>query len=259
MADTFQSSKVTGHELSSSTKFNNFVQAVEDAINSLDNSNIAAAAAIAVSKIAPGTDTYLLQTIAGVPTWTAQSSLGVAVQERRTTTIDVVSSPAELSLYDGAASAGNGWNIPANLLGTDKMLRLTLMGDYLFNNNIADTLTLRVKFGGTTFFADAMGSSVIAARRQPWQLHLLVANLGATNSQMISGSGLWPASDELAPTTGIGEGTLRSNPPVGVQLSISTLGTIDTTSAQKLEVSVQWSASSANNSFRRRYAVLELV
>jgi len=258
MADNFQSSKVTANELSSATKFNNFVQAVEDAINSLDNSNVAAAAAIAVSKLAPGTDTYLLQTVAGVPTWTAQSSLGVAVQERRTTTVDIASSTSELSLYDGLASAGNGWNISANLLGTDKMLRLTLMGDYLFNNNIADTLTLRVKFGGTTFFADAMGSAVLGAR-QPWMLHLLVANLGATNSQMISGSGLWSTSDTAAPTTGIGEGTLRSNPPVGVQLGISTLATIDTTSAQKLEVSVQWSASSANNSFRRRYAVLELV
>ena len=45
MPDNFQSSKVAASELSSSTKFNNFVQAVEDAINSLDNTNIASAAA----------------------------------------------------------------------------------------------------------------------------------------------------------------------------------------------------------------------
>src|SRR3990172_201963 len=73
MADSFQPSKVTGRELSSSTKFNNFVQAVEDAINSLDNSNVATAAAIAVSKLAAGSNGQVLSTSGGVPTWTTAS------------------------------------------------------------------------------------------------------------------------------------------------------------------------------------------
>ena len=70
MADNFQSSKVTATELSSSTKFNNFVQAVEDAINSLDNSNIGAAAAILVTKLAAGSSGQWLRTSSGIPTWT---------------------------------------------------------------------------------------------------------------------------------------------------------------------------------------------
>jgi hypothetical protein len=69
MADSFQSSKVAGNEQSSSTKFDNFVQAVEDAINSLDNSNVSAAAAILVSKLAAGSNGDFLKTTAGVPTW----------------------------------------------------------------------------------------------------------------------------------------------------------------------------------------------
>ena len=69
MADNFQASKVGSGETSSSIKFNNFVQAAEDAVNSLDNSNIGAAAAIAVSKLAAGASGSILRTEAGVPTW----------------------------------------------------------------------------------------------------------------------------------------------------------------------------------------------
>ena len=65
MTDNFQSSKVVSQEQSSSTKFDNFVQAVEDAINSLDNTNVSASAAIAQSKLA--FDAYSTY----VPTWTA--------------------------------------------------------------------------------------------------------------------------------------------------------------------------------------------
>src|SRR3989304_4698171 len=70
MADSFQSSKLDSQELSSSTKFNNFVQAVEDAINSLDNSNIGAAAAILVTKLAAGASGQWPRTSSPIPTWT---------------------------------------------------------------------------------------------------------------------------------------------------------------------------------------------
>ena len=74
MADSFQSYKVSSNEQSSATKFNNLVQALEDAINSLDNSNIDAAAAIAVSKLAAGSNGDVLTTTAGVPTWAPAAS-----------------------------------------------------------------------------------------------------------------------------------------------------------------------------------------
>lgn len=66
-----QAYKVAANELSSSTKQNNMVQAIENLLNGLDNANLAAAAAIAVSKLAAGTEGQVLKTVSGVPTWAA--------------------------------------------------------------------------------------------------------------------------------------------------------------------------------------------
>jgi hypothetical protein len=78
MADDFQAYKVASNEQSSSAKFNNLVQAVQDAVNSIDNSNISAAGAIAVSKLAAGSSGDTLRTTAGVPTWTSTPATPVA-------------------------------------------------------------------------------------------------------------------------------------------------------------------------------------
>lgn len=176
------------------------------------------------------------------------------VYDRATTTVDVQTSIAETSIYSKS--------IAANDMGMNRMLRLTLLGDYLHNNVAGDTLTFRVKFGGTTFYANpgTLGA-VLGAARHPWQLTLCVANLGATNSQMIEGQ-LGPVEDpnQNAPTTGIGQALSSAGAQQRVAgLGISTLAAIDTTVAQTLDITVQWSASSANNSWRTRYAVLELV
>ena len=180
---------------------------------------------------------------------------GISVYDRVTTAVDVNTSVTETSIYTKS--------ITGNDMSTNKMLRLSAIGDYLHNNAAGDTLTLRVKFGGTTFYAYAgLLGNVTGAARHPWVLDLRVANLGATNSQMIAGSVITESADTGAATTGIGQwavtdafGQKMSAAPLG----ISTLGTIDTTANQTLDVTVQWSASSANNSWRMRYAVLELA
>jgi hypothetical protein len=181
---------------------------------------------------------------------------GVTVYDRATATVDVNTSVAETSIYTKS--------IAGNDMSTNRMLRLTVSGDFLFNNNTVDTLTFRIKFGGTTFYAEnIIFRSTPGANRQPWHLFLLVANKAAANSQMIEGQlGPLRRADTAAATTGIGGWSypdVANEGFVAGDLGISTLGTIDTTTAQTLDVTVQWSASSANNSWRMRYAVLELV
>lgn len=75
-AANFQSYKLTSNELSSSAKQNNMIQAIEDAVNSIDNAKVASNAAIAVSKLAAGNNGDLLTTAAGVPTWSALPATG---------------------------------------------------------------------------------------------------------------------------------------------------------------------------------------
>lgn len=215
---------------------------------------IVASAADTVGRLGVGSNGQLLTADSaqslGVK-WADASASGVTVIDRETTTQDVVSSVTETSIFSHSVSAGS--------MGTDKMLRLTLIGDYLHNNVAGDTLRIRIKFGGTTFFDDTTDlGGTTGANRQPWRIELVVANLGANNSQMIQAFGLFPRADQSGPTTGIGRARLDLAPPL-MSAGISTLGTIDTSIAQTLDLTVQWSANSANDSFRKRYGILELV
>jgi hypothetical protein len=236
----------TGWDRSSTTKI------ASGSFAGIKNVDVDGAAAIAYSKMNnPGGTTTFLRADG---TFAAPGASGVSVYDRVTAGVDVNTSVAETSIYTKS--------ILANDMSTNKMLRLVAMGDYLHNNVAGDTLTIRVKFGGTTFYAGAMSFDAVAdVKRQPWMIDLRVANLGAANSQIILGSALVDRPAAAAPTTGIGSieysnSTVATAPWV---FGISTLGTIDTTANQTLDVTVQWSASSANNSWRQRYALLELV
>lgn len=188
----------------------------------------------------------------GDGTW--QDSPGVYA--RFATGVDTASTNTEQTLVSQLITGGH--------MGTNRLLRLTQIGDFLYNNNTADTLRLRVKFGGTTFFDDVT-SGQLGAGRLPWMLTVLIANLGANNSQMITVMLHSVLTGTGAPTAGIGDiqmlaGAIAARDiPTGGMGGISTLGTIATASDQTLAVTATWSASSANNSLRQRYAVLELV
>lgn len=146
--------------------------------------------------------------------------------------------------------------VPANAMGTVGAVSMTLLGDYLHNNVAGDTLTLRIKFGGITHYAVASSlGNATGAARHPWLLNILLLNKGATNSQELFGTLITEQANAGAPTTGIGfvvDASLRT--PTSAFASTAGGMTIDTTVNQTLLVSVQWSASSANNSWRRRWA-----
>lgn len=158
------------------------------------------------------------------------------VYDTVTAAVDVNTSVAETTIYTKSITGGD--------LGSTKMCRLTLIGDYLHNNVAGDTVTVRGKFGGTTLFQQttSLGAATGAAR-QTWRMQFEVENLGATNSQLGSGTLVFP------PTGGGAATTLMDFGPASA----------DTTAAQTLLVSAQWSASSANDSWRMRYAKLEVL
>lgn len=172
--------------------------------------------------------------------------------ERVTAALDINTTVTETDVYS--------YSVAGNAMGTDKGLRLTLFGDYLHNNGAGDTVTWRVKFGGTTIFQDTENFNAEAnANRQPWRLDLNLVNAGATNSQFLNVLYTRDKASQAAPTTGIGNATFNAYIAGGNLFANSTAAAIDTTTSQTLAISAQWSASSANNSLRRRYAVLELV
>lgn len=162
------------------------------------------------------------------------------------TAVDVVNTAAETSVFSHS--------IAANLLGTNGAVNLIVGGDYLNDSGAGRTFTLRIKLGATTIFADDSPSIGAGAARGVWTLDVILGNLNATNAQHLNGEFL--LSDRTAPTTGLGNlanvGGLISA-AIG---SAPTNPTVDTTSAQTLDVTVQHSTNNANLSFRKKYATL---
>ncbi len=148
------------------------------------------------------------------------------------------------------------YTVPANTMGTNKALRLTMIGDRLNDSGATKTITLRVKFGGTTLYQDVTATFADAnLNRYPWNATVVLANQDATNAQTLGGQ-INFGINTTVPATGFGDlgvdEIIAATPFVGVA------GTIDTTQDRLLEVTVQHSASHASNNIRLHYALLEL-
>lgn len=146
--------------------------------------------------------------------------------------------------------------VPANAMGANGSVHMQMRGDYLKNNVDADTLIFRIKFGGGTLWQDTFGTIGVSADRMPWRFDVDLYNLNSASSQFLSGNFLMMDPNSGAADIGIGP-MVNTGTSVGLFMglpSITTLGSVATTSNQTLLVSVQWSASSANNSWRRRLA-----
>ena len=146
---------------------------------------------------------------------------------------DVVSTTTETSAW----SALPGMLVPANALGDNGSIAVTLFGDLLYNNDVADTLAVRVRFGGSivlTISSDLFGASGLqGATRSPWWWEFRLGNRGATNSQALGAKLHYNLSSGRVYVAAVGASA------------------IDTTVDQTLDLTVQWSAASANDSFKR--------
>ena len=172
-----------------------------------------------------------------------------------TGTYDIVSSTTETSLISGAtASATTGFKLPANTLGLNGGVRLTIVSDYSNSTGSAQTCTLRIKFGGTVFYGDAVGSIASNANRYPTPISFILVNLGAANSNLLQGVAPAWAS---APTTGSVAGVIGAI--TNSRLITSAVQAIDTTADQYLDVTAVHSANSSSLSIRRHAAYAEAL
>ncbi|MGE0680765.1 MAG: hypothetical protein AB7P69_07635 [Candidatus Binatia bacterium] len=176
------------------------------------------------------------------------------VLDRVTSTVDIVNDASEQALYSKS--------IAANVLSTNRLVRLSLLGDYQNESGAVRTLQIKVKLGSTTLFDDVTGnissSSGGANARRPFCVKLIVGNKGATNSQIANGE-FWLGS-RVAATAGIGD---LAN-AIGIDndsyiAPFAGSAAEDTTSAKTFSVTVQHSATATTLSVRRLLAFLELL
>ncbi len=180
---------------------------------------------------------------------------------RKLTEKDVVNTASAVDLLNGEVT------IDAGAMGANRMLRATLVGDYLNNTGADRTFVLTVDLG-TTLLQKTVGgagaSSISAsATRRPFRIEIEICNLGAANSQWSSmsvflgeasstGTGLGDLTNVVRPTA---NGGIHQFALVGANGAHSR----DTTSAQTLAVYVTHSTASTSLSARLKYAIVEVV
>ncbi len=161
---------------------------------------------------------------------------------------DIVNDNTEQTIYS--------FEVPANAMGTIGCVRLSMFGDYVNNSGVGATFTFKVKFGGTIIYQDDSKSRADSANRVPWWMHLMLANKSSASVQVLSAMTI--VCQQNSPNVGRGAFPNDENDTV-TSCMTDTEGASDTTSAQTLDITIQHSAAHASLSFRRKYAVLELL
>jgi len=136
--------------------------------------------------------------------------------------------------------------VPANALGANGFVKLVARGYYYNSSGAGDTITLKIKFGATTLWADISASISTGAQKRPFDLYLHLYNTGTTGSQRMNGHAT--ISSNGAASTGFGDfatDEVNANNPVRGQDTISE----DTTSDKDLVVTAQHTTANANIQF----------
>lgn len=178
----------------------------------------------------------------------------VGVYDRSTSTVDVVNTTTTTAIYSKSIGAGH--------LSTDRKLQLVILGDYLNNSGVARFFSVAVLFGGAVIVDDSSPDVDTSANRRPFRLEVELAALGATNAQYLVARMMLGAADSPSTGTGRLDAGVTSDAALTVGENyigmLAGSGTVDSTSAQTLEVRVSQSAASASLSLRKRYADMVL-
>jgi hypothetical protein len=175
--------------------------------------------------------------------WNEAHEGAVEIEDRDLTQDEVVSSLVEESIYSHS--------IAGNVMGSTGGVRLTLGGDIL--KNVAGTVIIRVKLGATTILQSNALALTQGATRYEFILEVLLMN-SATGAQKATGKFLC-----VTESSGASFSALLGNDPSATHMAGYGTASEDTTTAKTLDVTVQWSASDVNLSFRKEIALLELI
>jgi hypothetical protein len=200
-----------------------------------------------------------------VPFQTAEVVTAVEMNElarahwRKTTAKVVANTVTETDLLNGEIT------IDAGAMSTNRMLRLTALGDSI--NNTGGTVAIpriKLKLGATTI----IDSNVLAAvwgtstNRLPWRFDVLIQNLGAANSQWSDLSFRQSIAGGIAGVAAMttGEGVTVTTASNNVwEIRAAGTSAVDTTAAQALALTTTLATANALEDMTLKFATVELV
>lgn len=169
----------------------------------------------------------------------------VGILERSTAAVDVVNTAASTNLYSVS--------LAANSMSIDRMVRVTVLGDYLNNTGSSQTLSLAVVLNATIMWQDLTTATIPTdVDRRPFVMEFYVANVASASVQILRGT-FWLGAAVAGSGAGIGDidGSLLTSVFGGSAAENTAL-------ARTLSFSAQHGAANANLSIRKTYALTEL-
>ncbi len=149
--------------------------------------------------------------------------------------------------------------IPAEALGTNRVVRVRIVGDYLNTTLTGQGLTLQISLGGMVLYSDATSATAIinSVERRGSFLDFYLVNRDDADLQIGGGRFFVGAAD--AATVGIG-GMVDLETANRAAAEFETKeGAVDTSLAQTLDVSVAHSTSTLLIEYRKRMAFTDLA
>jgi hypothetical protein len=232
-------------------------QAIQTILNGgIDDANIRATAAIALSKLA-GYPADATKFPRGDGAWALP---GVIAVYRKVTPKVVVNSIAEADLLNGEITVAGG------LMGLNGGIRLTAFGDSINNSGVAQKApNWKLKLGATTLIDTGTMVTTTSWATTPvrwgWRVQVEIMNLGTANSQAVKCNVFHDGSltnGQNSFTTGEGIYSAATQTGLATALGYVT-GAVDTTVAQVLALSMILPAASANLDMTLKAAIVEIM
>lgn len=148
------------------------------------------------------------------------------------------------------------YTIPANLMGTDKILEISISGYFLNNSGTTASATfrLKVKLGAAAMYSDITAVQTNSTNFAPVYMDLKVIESNSTSAQRLGGL----VATGLTGAATVGSGDLGTDECLALT-PIRGTGTQDMTVNQDLEVSIELGKADANLVFVRDYWTIKLV
>lgn len=207
--------------------------------NSIANADVASGAAIAYSKLNLGTS--IVNADVATAAAIVQSKMYGALF--RGAGADISNIATEVDIFSESIAGGT--------MGTTRALRL-VFGGLLAVNSGTCTITLRVKFGGSTLWGDASGTVTNSTTDRVITGDILLGNTSAS-AQVLTGRIRVGAAENGSVAGSGAEGSAFG------EWHLHGTGTSNTGSSQTVAVSLQFSVANAANNLSSSYYMIDLV
>lgn len=164
-----------------------------------------------------------------------------------------------VSSNSSAVSTAFTHNIPARSLGTNRMVRLSAFGDFVIGSTVTNTHNYHLFYGAANRWSDVTANIAALQATGVWQMIANVAAMGTSASRRLWGE-LWLTSAAAA-TTGTGDVAVAGAGAMKSVFAFASSGnfTVTTGVAETIALRFNWAVANSSFSWRKRYAVLELV